>query len=864
MADETRTDDTALLKGEAASGDIIIQPRLSHPVLVSDRIPRRHRRFEDAFEAGAAAAGIVVVLLLSVYAQATTQGVEEDFRAAFDNVIRQILFLPLSFVEGLFVITAPVVIIVSLAKRGDFPAIVHSVLAGLSAALVGTGLSLAAPYLPVAITDRLTIPTPTGTISTLNIVFMVLVAMATEAGTSSVSRSIKGTWIGVWVLLFFGLIRGTYTLPGMLVTVLLGRLIGCVARWVSGFNDQRAMPADLVRAALDVGLKPTRIVRSDAAVGDGPLETWEVTETENPPDYRLGEIHPPLVTKPVSSNETTFVINPSFTQESDRHYRMWQEDGPPLDLHVIDPETGLTSLISDVWRNVRLRGVTKMVTPSVQVSAERSMLTSITAANAGVRTARPLSLADAGSSVAVLWEMVPPTTPLMNLVEANIEVEDRLLEDAWRQMQYTHEKDICHLNIDVDTLVVDESLNVWMLDWSHGSLGASNLAERIDCAQMLVYQALATSPQRAVEAALRSIPLAELLASALVLQKAVLPPKLRARATKTEVIDELRVELSKVAPTDKAPQPIRVERFSPRTVIMAILLVTALLVVFGGMNFDAVVEAVTNANPWWILAAFGLGSLTWIGGAIPLVAFAPKRIKLVDATLTQVAASLVQLVAPAGIGPAALNLRFLNRQKLSTPVAVATVTLVQISQFLTSVVILLLIGVTTGATLDFDFPIMGVLGAIAVIGTIVLTIVSIPKLRKWIWGKVQPAWDQAYPQFLWIMGHPKQLVLALLGNIFMNIGYIGAFGASLAAFGYTLSPLSLTVTYLASSTVGAAIPTPGGIGPVEAALTGGLQVVGIPTAVALSTAVVFRLVTFYGRIPLGWLALRNMEKRGLL
>ena len=850
--------------GDKEGQRIIVQPRLEHRVYVSDRIPRVHRRFEDAFEAGASAVGIVFVLILSVYAQATTAGVEEDFRAAFDDVIGQILFLPLSVVEGLFVIVAPVMLVISLARRGNFPAIVHTVLTALAAAIVGSGLALILPHLPVVISARLMIPTSTGDMSGLNIVFLALVAMATEAGTASSSRSVKGAWVGIWVLLFFSLIRGTVTLPGLLITVLFGRLIGCGARWVSGFNDQRAMPADLVHAALDVGLVPTRIVRSDVPSADQPLETWMVTESAAAPDYRVGEINPPLVTSAVAGDGDTFVVSQGFAEESDRNYQMWREDGPPLDLHVVDPETGITSLISDVWRNIRLRGVTKLVTPSVKVSAERAMLTAISAADAGVRTPRPVSLADAGASIAVFWQTVPPGASLMSLKEANIEIPDALLEDAWRQLQLAHLKDVCHLNIDEDTLLVDQSLSLWMLDWSQGSLGSSNLAERIDCAQMLVYQALATSPKRAVEAARRTIPLAELLASALALQNAVLPPKVRARASKTSVVDDLRDELSKIAPTVKTPEPIKLERFSPRTVVMFVILAAALVAVFGSMNFDAVVEAVSDANLLWILVAFGLGTLTWVGAAIPLVAFAPKKISLKNATLTQIAASVVTLVAPAGIGPAALNLRLLNREKLSTPVAIATVTLVQLSQVITSLILLLMIVAGTGAAVDVELPTMAIVGGTAAVATVVVTTISIPKLRKWIWAKVQPSWDQAYPQFLWILGHPKQLLIAISGNLLMNLGYIGAFGASLAAFGYSLTPLLLAITYLASSTVGSVIPTPGGIGPVEAALTGGLQVAGIPAAVALSTAVVFRLVTFYGRIPFGWFAMKNMEKKGLI
>ena len=70
----------------------------------------------------------------------------------------------------------------------------------------------------------------------------------------------------------------------------------------------------------------------------------------------------------------------------------------------------------------------------------------------------------------------------------------------------------------------------------------------------------------------------------------------------------------------------------------------------------------------------------------------------------------------------------------------------------------------------------------------------------------------------------------------------------------------LAITYLASNTVGSIVPSPGGIGPVELALTAGLVAAGVPYGVALSTAIVYRLVTFWIPIPAGWLSLRHLQR----
>lgn len=82
------------------------------------------------------------------------------------------------------------------------------------------------------------------------------------------------------------------------------------------------------------------------------------------------------------------------------------------------------------------------------------------------------------------------------------------------------------------------------------------------------------------------------------------------------------------------------------------------------------------------------------------------------------------------------------------------------------------------------------------------------------------------------------------------------------ALGYTVPFAFLAITYLASNTVGSIVPSPGGIGPVELALTAGLVAAGVPYGVALSTAIVYRLVTFWIPIPVGWLSLQRLQKVG--
>ena len=94
--------------------------------------------------------------------------------------------------------------------------------------------------------------------------------------------------------------------------------------------------------------------------------------------------------------------------------------------------------------------------------------------------------------------------------------------------------------------------------------------------------------------------------------------------------------------------------------------------------------------------------------------------------------SVVSLVAPAGVGGAAINLRFLNRKGVPTPVGVATVALVQIIQFAVTVVLLIILAATTGQSTGLSLPSGWVMVAAIVLVAVVTVALVIPRIRSFI------------------------------------------------------------------------------------------------------------------------------------
>lgn len=830
--------------------------RIVREVRFADRPTPRQRRRADLLDVVLSILGIAATWAIGVFANATTQGVTED--VLHFRFIREILLLPITLIEGGVVLVAPIAVVIALARRRRLIAILQALVTGLVAALLGWAALYATSLLPPEMTAPLRVAKAvalqsdsTSTAIGINLVIVVLCALFTVAGEMQNMKTVRWSWIGLWVIVFLGVMRSSMTLPSAFLSVFLGRAVGSAARWIFGFEDRRASAKDIVRALLDIGVKPLSVIRSDLDTSLEPLESATLGEDER------GRLH--LLDRELEAGEYTVTRRPD--SDGNRHYQALTEDGSTVEAVVLDPGREILGTIVDVWNNLRLRGISRWISLSLKATAERATLASLCARKAGVRTPEVVGIALAGDSFICVSKALPPTVPLAQLPSETI--PDSVLDDAWRQLQAAHSHGITHRDLDENSIVLDESGALWIVDWERGEVATTELNRRIDIAQMLVVLSQAATPERALASARRILDERSLTTAAPLLQTAVMPSSIRSTLRRGDFLENLR---GLVLGTEEAEgvELTNVQRFAPRTVIMVTVLFTALVVVLGSLNFEDIAVAVTQADPMWMAISFGLACLTWVGGAIPLMALSPVKLRFRDAVNAQVAASIATIVAPAGVGPAVVNLRLLKKKRVNTVVAATTVTLQQLLQLFIMLGFLLLVMVLSGNSLSVQLPYATILAVVVLVIVVIGIALSVPKFRQWIWAKIKRTWTQVFPRLIWIVGQPKRLAAILGGNVIMNIGFIGAFWAALTAMGGSMDFLPLALTYLASNSLGSVIPSPGGIGPVEAALTAGLQVAGVSLSIGLPTAVLYRLVTFYGRIPFGWVAMKWMEHKDLL
>ena len=84
------------------------------------------------------------------------------------------------------------------------------------------------------------------------------------------------------------------------------------------------------------------------------------------------------------------------------------------------------------------------------------------------------------------------------------------------------------------------------------------------------------------------------------------------------------------------------------------------------------------------------------------------------------------------------------------------------------------------------------------------------------------------------------------------------------AFGGELNFAAVAVVFLAGNAIGSAAPTPGGLGAVEASLSLGLTLSGLPSEVATSAVLLFRLLTVWLPVLPGWAAFTYLQRNELI
>lgn len=888
--------------------DYTAKEPLRHALLI-DEENRWVRRPADLISAIVALIAIAGIMLIAVYGYSTTLAVTRDVRTATDSIVETILLIPINTLEGAVGFFLPLTIIGDLMWHRRWQTLATATAACATTIAVSYGLLwLFTKYFPLSpITGQLGNSLTEQSYLQFLPYVSILSAIITVASSGKATRTTRIAWPLLSVVLVLSVLQGNQALSGALITLALGVLFGLLARYIAGDVPDRADGLDLVRLAWKAGVDAQLIVRIDSADPTN-LHAWIASartrlgyvdqygveqirlilqkageqfgrESDTAEALHSSEASPPAVlpyTK-VSAERTGVTeagdvevqklrddilsaYHPALSDEASRSYVVVDRHGVPYLATTIDVDQHVVGVLRSSWNRIVLTTTARHTASSISESANRVALMELATSSRGIGHDRDMVLAGSDKSHMILTK-IDESIPLSQLPPED--VPDEAVDQMWDILNAAHLQGLSHGNIHAGVTTLREN-ELELVHWENGSVTATEIERRIDMAQAMAMLAGCVGIDRAVASASRCLPRDQVVSLAPILHKAIIPQATRRVLADKKQLELLRDRLNEHVPEAAEAEPTQLYRFKPKTVITTAIGVIAIYVLLGSVNFEELKETLANATPSWMAFAFAAGLFTYVGAAMTLRAYTAEKLSMRETTIVQVAASLVTLVAPAGIGPAALNLRFLQKRKVSTPIAVATVSLVQVAQFVTTIVVLLILSLATGEIGALTAPSPTIIVAILVAILGVASLFLIGPLRRWVAQKVRPSIDQVWPRIVWLATHPSRLVYGFFGSVIQSIAFIACFGGALASFGYTLPIVTLSVTYLVSNSVGSVVPSPGGIGPVEAALTGGLTLAGVPASIALSTAVLYRLLTFWGRVPLGWIALRYLTKREVI
>jgi glycosyltransferase 2 family protein len=533
-------------------------------------------------------------------------------------------------------------------------------------------------------------------------------------------------------------------------------------------------------------------------------------------------------------------------------------DGTRIQVRLYGRDTRGSGLARRLWALARLEpAAAGHIAISSRAQLEQLALACTLARQAGVPCPAVLLFGQMPGETLVLLMTVPSGAPLGGALTT---------PDAtslFASLRALHHAGIAHRDLRAENLFVSEkSAGFRSLDASVPA--ASELARRLDLAQALATLAPAVGPRGAIRALRDGYGTVDYRAVAAVLQPAALAPwGWRAMRASQACLNEVRGEL--LGPGAAVPTA-RLERFRWRTVASAVALTVAAYLLIGEFSGADILGTLSRANLGWFAVAVLASAVTYLAAAENLAAFVPKRLSIVRGFGVQLSTAFVGVAMPPTVGHVAVNARYLHGQDVDESSIAVAVTMSQVVNIVTTVLLLIIFALLTGSGLSrFKIaPGTDVLIGLAAIAAIIIILVAVPQTRARLAEIVWPHLRSIGPRLVDAVSRPLRLAVSAGANLLLTAAYLVAFIAALRAVGAYPPILPAAIVYLAGNAVGSAAPTPGGIGGVEAVLAAGLTAIGIPAHESIPAVLLFRVATFWLPIPAGGVVYLLLRRRGVL
>lgn len=301
-------------------------------------------------------------------------------------------------------------------------------------------------------------------------------------------------------------------------------------------------------------------------------------------------------------------------------------------------------------------------------------------------------------------------------------------------------------------------------------------------------------------------------------------------------------------------------------VLLPLLLIGAWAVLDRHALLDGAVR-LSAADPWWLLAGVLFTALGWVAAACVRQGALPERLPPGLLLASQFAAGAANHVLPAGLGAHAVTLRFLRRQGIPLPRATASVALYSLVKPLAKMPVLIVFLVTSEDTLRLGrlapdrWTLLPAVGGVALVLAVAL---ALPAIVRPLRRPVLDFLGTALTDIRILHTRPSR-VLALWGGSAAAVLLQGSVVASVGfSLGLPLSWAQVMFALLVASTAAGAVPAPGGIGPMDAALVFTMVALGAPMSLSTATVIGYRVLTVWVPLLPGTLVLSALVHRKVL
>ena len=293
--------------------------------------------------------------------------------------------------------------------------------------------------------------------------------------------------------------------------------------------------------------------------------------------------------------------------------------------------------------------------------------------------------------------------------------------------------------------------------------------------------------------------------------------------------------------------------------------VVAMVLQFRNTDFGVLTDV-----RWLPLAgAVACIGLSLVAASYNLLGFTPLPLRLMPTLGAQLAVSGLRIVAPSAVSTPVIAVRYLTRSGASMSAAAAAVAAAQAAQLVVTAVLVAALGLASGEqtlTPSVDpaqvRSFLGVAIVLATLGSLLIRVTASPSGRP---AKLlATARDCAGTLGRHARERTVKVVVGVVASAALTVTHVLAFDFCVVAVGGHASFFSLTIVYLAAAGAGSLIPTPGGVGAVEATLVAGLAATGLPLPAAAAATMLSRVVSVWLPAVPGWFALTFMRRAGLL